>query len=87
MALGESAESLVWGRAGAPVEGPVGLKGRGALGGFVVAGLGLGVGLAAAAAAFICCMFWMICSKLVTAVGAGPVCQDKIALKVPAINM
>lgn len=55
-----------------PEEGYVGVKGRGALGGLVGAGVGLGLGLAAVAAALICCMFCMICSKLVIGVGLGP---------------
>ena len=56
----------------------MGVKGKGALGGFVGAGLGLGLGLAAVAAALICCIFWMICSKLVTGVGLGSAHQNKI---------
>ena len=82
MAVSESAASRVWGRAGVPEEGPVGVKGRGALGGLVVPGLGLGVGLAAVAAALICCMFWMICSKLVTGVGLGPAYQDQMTMQI-----
>ena len=51
--------------------GSAGVKGRGALGGLLAAGLGLAAE-AAVAAALICCMFLMICSKLVTGVGLGP---------------
>ena len=65
------------GWAGVLEEGSVGVKGRGALGGFVGAGLRLGLGLAAVAAALICCMFWMICSKLVTGAALIPAYQHR----------
>ena len=77
-ALGESAASLVRGWAGVPEEWSVGVKGRGALGGLVGTGLGLGLGLAAVAAALICCMFCMICSKLVIGVRLGPAYRNSI---------